>query len=105
MTRPKRIYAVVWTWREHKILATKKACREHMREWKTKYEAAGADVRACGQDAYVATFESGEKHAIVLHEYDAETKERVYPVVRPAKPKAEKPSEPRVRRGRVPAYA
>lgn len=107
MPRSDRIYAVVWTWREGKIVPTKKAGRDEMRAWKERYEAQGWGVRASGPDAYIARAPESENgivrdaHAIVFHEYDAATKERIFDPPKSRKP-VKRPATPKPRRGRKP---
>lgn len=96
----KNIYAIVYSPGMHEILPTKKACREQMLVWKAVKEEAGEKVRsAMHGNAFFA-----DDEAIVLHEYDAETKERIdnwTPKPRPER----KPAEKKPRRGRVPIGA
>jgi hypothetical protein len=102
----KRIYAVVWTEGSPKVLPTKSACLEHMRVWRKNHEEIGWDVKTWAlADAIVATDpKTGEERAIVLHTYDAETKERIFPKVRKRpEPAEKKPARPR--KSRAPAYA
>ena len=103
--RPKRIYAVVWSWRKHKIVRTKKEGAEELKAWKMSYEAQGWKVRRSGPDAFIATHPETEKQkSIVFHEYDAETKERLYPEVK-IRVKPEVPVVPKRHSHSKPAYA
>jgi hypothetical protein len=73
-----------------------------MRVWKTWYERLGWKVHSSGPDAYIATnLETGERHAVAFHEYDAETHERLWEAPK-SKPKVERPKQPVHRRGRKP---
>lgn len=68
-----RIYACVWTPGHHRIVLTKAKGENLRKTWKRWYERRGWTVKR-----NIATNPStGERHAIVLHEYDAETKERI----------------------------
>lgn len=63
-----------------------------MRVWRSWYQRQGWVVNSLGPDAYAATAPDGEtRHAIVLHEYDAETKQRLY---KEFKAKAAQPPPP-----------
>ena len=73
--RPKKIYAVAWTWRKHKIHKTKKRCEERLRVWKRWYERQGWTVIRMGS-GYIAE-RAGERHSVSLHEYDAATRQRI----------------------------
>lgn len=73
----KKLYAVVWTDRNHRIVPTKQAATDQMRTWKESYRGRGWHVRASGKDAYIAASPDGERHAITLHVYDAATRERL----------------------------
>jgi hypothetical protein len=73
--RPK-IYAVVWTWRKHRIVKTKKRGTEVLKVWKRWYERQGWKVTSC-PSGYFAANAKGDRHAISLDEYDKETKERL----------------------------
>lgn len=86
----RRLYAVCWSWKQHAIVRTKKEGKDKMRQWKLDYEAMGWTVRSSGPDAYIATGPGDQRHAIALHEYDPETKERIYtPLVRPKRKESE----------------
>jgi hypothetical protein len=98
----KPIYAVLWTWRNHKIVPTKKAGREEMQRWKWGYEQQGWKVVTSGPDSYIATNpETGERHAVAFHEYDPETHERLWTPPKRPKPKPAE-EKPHPRRGRKP---
>ena len=73
--RRKKLYAVAWTWRKHRIVKTKKRGNEVLKVWKRWYERQGWTVRS-HPTGYFAT-KNGERHAASLHEYDFETKERL----------------------------
>ena len=73
--RRQKIYAVAWTWRQHKIHKTKKRCEQRLKVWKRWYERQGWTVRRMGT-GYWADGPDGEKHVISLHEYDRDTLER-----------------------------
>jgi hypothetical protein len=75
-SRKRPIYAVAWTWRQHKIHKTKKRCEQRLKVWKRWYERQGWTVRRMGT-GYWADGPDGEKHVILLHEYDRDTKERL----------------------------
>jgi hypothetical protein len=75
-SRKRPIYAVAWTWRQHKIHKTKKRCEQRLKVWKRWYERQGWTVRRMGT-GYWADGPDREKHVISLHEYDRETKERL----------------------------
>lgn len=110
----RRIYAVVWTWKKHRVVKTKKRGMQAARAWKWWYERQGWRVRSLGQglEGYLAyapdySYEDwndhgpdARVHVCSVHTYDAETKERIYPA--PPKPRAEKPKIERPRRGRKP---
>lgn len=102
----KRIYAVVYTPARHLIVKTKKQGTETMRAWKAGYERLGWKVTSLGPDAYAALAPDEEtRHAVVFHEYDVETKQRVYKEFRPKAPVKER-TEVAPRRGRsTPAWA
>lgn len=90
------LLAVVWSWRQHERVPTKKAGRDMLKRWKEWQEALGHTVRTCGPDTYVTDTE-----ACVLHEYDPETHERIW--WKPPKPRVERaPRPPAKRRGRKP---
>lgn len=73
--RVKKLYAVAWSWRKHKIHKTKKRCEERIRAWKTWKERQGWTVIRFAS-GYLA--ELGETREVIqLHEYEAETKERL----------------------------
>jgi hypothetical protein len=74
--RQQKIYAVAWTWRQHKIHKTKKRCEQRLKVWKRWYERQGWTVRRMGT-GYWADGPDGEKHVISLHEYDAQTRGRL----------------------------
>jgi hypothetical protein len=80
--RRKRIYAVVHSSGEHEIVPTKKEGNEKIRAWREQHETDGWTVTTLG-GAYKAT-RDGEVEGVGLHEYDAETHERIE-----AKPKPE----------------
>jgi len=73
--RPK-VYAVAWTWRQSRVHKTKKRCEQRLKVWKRWYERQGWKVYRMGS-GFLAECPDGERHAITLHEYDRETKERL----------------------------
>jgi len=70
-----KITAVVWTHGHHKVVKTKKEAKAEMDAWREHYKAQGWTVQTKG-DSYWASRDD-ERHAIVLHQYDAETLERL----------------------------
>lgn len=112
----KPIYTVAYTNGRERIVKTKKRATERMKVWKRWYERLGWEVRSAG-DGYIAKPKgwsddpSLPRHAIVIREYDAETKQRIHreAKTRPALKahKADDESAPApVRRGRsTPAWA
>ena len=73
--RRKKIYAVAWSWRKHKIHKTKKRCEERLKVWKAWKERQGWTVIRMGS-GYMGIL--GETREVIqLHEYDRETKERL----------------------------
>lgn len=105
--RSDRIYAVVWTPRQHVIVPTKKAGRDKLRAWKASYERAGWALRTSGPDAYIATEPLlGIRRAIAFHEYDSTTHERLWEPPKPQAPTSRTaPNTPKPRRGRAPVGA
>ena len=103
-SQPRPIYAVVWTWRKWRVTPTKKEAQRRQKIWKRWYERQGWKVAAWGEDTYVATSQAtGERHACLVHTYDRETRQRIYPKVRA---KVERPAvEKKPRRGRKPVGA
>lgn len=91
----------------HKIVSTKKAGRDEMRAWRLRYEELGWKVSGLGRDAIKAEHPAvgGLAHAIVFHEYDAETKERIWEPPRKLSKPTPVPAAPKPRRGRVPVGA
>lgn len=75
-TKKRPIYAVVWTWNQGRQVRTKALGTRKMRAWKRWYERQGWKVvnHASG---YFARSPAGELHAILLHEYDRDTHERL----------------------------
>ena len=75
-TKKRPIYAVVWTPSKSRQVKTKALGTRKMRAWKRWYERQGWKVvnHATG---YFARSPAGEMHAILLHEYDKETRERL----------------------------
>jgi hypothetical protein len=112
----KRTYAVVWTWKKHRIVATKKRGIEVARVWKRWYERKGWRVRSLGQGlegylAYAPDYKyedwndhgpDSRVHVCSVHTYDAETKERIYPKPPTVREKREAVETVRRRRGRKP---
>ena len=74
--RKRPVYAVTWTWRQSRVHKTKKRCEQRLKVWKRWYERQGWKVYRLGS-GYWAISPAGEKHAISLHEYDKETRERL----------------------------
>jgi hypothetical protein len=74
--RKRPVYVVTWTWRQSRVHKTKKRCEQRLKVWKRWYERQGWKVYRLGS-GYWAISPAGEKHAISLHEYDKETKERL----------------------------
>lgn len=105
--RAGRIYVVAWTWRQHEILPTKKACRDAMRAWREQKEMDGFAARSySGGESYWADHPDGRKECITLQEYDANTLERIVklpplkPYAKPDPKPSKAPKKPR--RGRKP---
>ncbi len=79
-----KIYAVVWTGGNHRRCKTKDGAKDRrsatktIKTWLRWYERQGWKVTFGSQAAgwYIATNEKGDRHAISLHAYDAETLER-----------------------------
>lgn len=87
----KPLYAVCWSMRKHRRTKTKKRALELQKVWAAWYTRQGWDVTRFGNDAYQATSTTGERHVIVLHEYDPKTLERIW-VYKPT-PSREKVSD------------
>ena len=76
--RRKKIYAVAWSWRKHKIHKTKKRCEQRLRVWKAWKERQGWTVMKFASGYLAIAPQLGETREVIqLHEYDRETKERL----------------------------
>lgn len=75
-SRKRPIYALVTTWRQWCRVPTKREGEFWTKVWKAWYERQGWKVTS-HPSGYFATSPAGEKVAITLHEYDAETHERL----------------------------
>ncbi len=73
--RKKPVYALVWTWRKHKLVKTKALGTRKMRAWKKWQERNGWKVTN-HETGYFAS-RAGELQSMSLHSYDASTKERI----------------------------
>lgn len=98
---------------------TKKHATERMAAWRRHHESAGWQIEKVGD--YLVARKDEEARSIGLHEYDAETHERIYmhggatwriaiggEIVWEKRSKKRAPAEPvaiRPRSGRKPAYA
>lgn len=109
MPRSGHLYAVVYTWRQHKIVPTKAEGQREMRAWKDRYEADGWIVRSLpAAPGFKARHpETGEEHAIALHTYDRETRERLWTPPKTPKPRSTEQvgPKPTKRSGRKPVGA
>ena len=74
--RVKKTYALVWTWRAHRVYKTKGKAQAKLKVWKKWYERQGWKVHSHAT-GYFAANKEGDRHAISLHEYDRETRERL----------------------------
>lgn len=73
---PRPIYALVWTWKAHKVCKTKARATRSMKAWKRWYERQGWKVVKLA-NGYLAV-KAGERHEVIaLHEYDAATHQRL----------------------------
>jgi hypothetical protein len=71
------VYALVWTWRQHRVYKTKAKATRAARAWKLWHERSGWKVvNIVGTVGYIARKGDG-RESIVLHEYDRETNERL----------------------------
>lgn len=86
-TRPdgskiKRLYAVVWTWRSSKMFPSKsskfpwKSAEHRTHVWKRWYERQGWKVSS-HQAGYFAAGPNGERHVVLIHEYERDTHQRL----------------------------
>jgi len=75
--RKRPIYALSWTWQQGKVYATKAKATRGARAWKLWHERWGFKVVSVpGTVGYFAA-KGLERRAVVLHEYDKETNERL----------------------------
>lgn len=73
--RAKKTYAVVWSWRKHRITKTKKRAQEKVKVWCAWKRRQGWNVYRVGE-AYFAD-KDGLREAALVHTYDRETRERI----------------------------
>jgi hypothetical protein len=78
--KPKRkrpIYALSWTWRQSKVYKTKAKATRGARAWKLWHERWGWKVVSIpGTVGYFAA-KDNDRRAIVLHEYDKDSNQRL----------------------------
>lgn len=73
--RAKKTYAIVWSWRKHRITKTKKRAQEKVKVWCAWKRRQGWNVYRVGE-AYFAD-KDGLREAALVHTYDRETRERI----------------------------